>query len=179
VTVDQVLALFTGRGLRRTRRGWSARCPAHDDRANSLSIGIGDDSRTLLNCFAGCRTQAIVAAIGLSMRDLWPDNAGGRSSRQRPEPAPRPRSPLAEARLAILQEGQRQLHRLAPYRELNAEADLIRARRRVAAHARAVATSVGDCGRAWDLLAAAAELETDAERAEAALEASIIQRPRP
>ena len=51
--------------------GWKARCPAHDDRQPSLSIGEGDDGRALLNCFAGCSTESIVAAIGLTTADLF------------------------------------------------------------------------------------------------------------
>ena len=32
---------------------WSARCPAHRDRVNSLSISEGADGRVLLHCHAG------------------------------------------------------------------------------------------------------------------------------
>jgi hypothetical protein len=66
-------------GVRRSGDGWTARCPAHDDGANSLSIGTGDDGRALLNCFAGCPPERIVAAIGLTLADLFPrsDKPGG------------------------------------------------------------------------------------------------------
>ena len=60
--------------------GWLARCPAHDDRRPSLSIGVGRDGRTLLKCFAGCPTEAVIAAVDLTMRDLFP--TGGRSRRR-------------------------------------------------------------------------------------------------
>lgn len=50
---------------------WSARCPAHDDRHNSLSIALGEDGRTLLYCHAGCTVEDIVAAMGLSINDLF------------------------------------------------------------------------------------------------------------
>jgi hypothetical protein len=56
---------------RRSARGWLARCPAHDDRSPSLSIAEGDDGRILLHCFAGCSLESIVAALGLTMRDLF------------------------------------------------------------------------------------------------------------
>jgi hypothetical protein len=52
---------------------YKARCPAHDDGNPSLSIGIGDDGRVLLKCFAGCPAEAIVNALGLTMADLFPD----------------------------------------------------------------------------------------------------------
>jgi hypothetical protein len=52
--------------------GWTALCPAHKDREPSLSIREGADGRILLKCFAGCDTAKIVAALGLTMRDLFP-----------------------------------------------------------------------------------------------------------
>ncbi len=50
----------------------SARCPAHDDRNNSLSVGTGEGGRVLLKCHAGCTTEAIVGALGLTIADLFP-----------------------------------------------------------------------------------------------------------
>lgn len=52
--------------------GYSARCPAHEDHIASLSVSEGDDGRVLLHCHAGCPTDAIVDAIGLSLKDLFP-----------------------------------------------------------------------------------------------------------
>ena len=40
--------------VRESRNGWSARCPAHRDKRNSLSIGIGEDGRIVIYCHAGC-----------------------------------------------------------------------------------------------------------------------------
>lgn len=51
---------------------WTARCPAHPDRENSLSLSTGDDGRALLHCFAGCDPERIVAALGLTLTDLFP-----------------------------------------------------------------------------------------------------------
>jgi hypothetical protein len=52
-----------------------ARCPAHEgDNPSSLSVGVGADGRALLNCFAhGCEAEAITAALGLTVADLFPD----------------------------------------------------------------------------------------------------------
>jgi hypothetical protein len=58
--------------VKRSGKGHAARCPAHEDREASLSIRDGDDGRVLLKCFAGCSTEAIVGALGLEMRDLFP-----------------------------------------------------------------------------------------------------------
>jgi hypothetical protein len=50
-----------------------ARCPAHDDGEASLSVRASPSGRALLHCFAGCKVEAIVAAMGLAMRDLFPE----------------------------------------------------------------------------------------------------------
>jgi hypothetical protein len=60
-----------GKGLRSTPRGWQARCPAHDDRTPSLSIAQGNDGRALVHCHAGCRIEQIVAALSLTLSDLF------------------------------------------------------------------------------------------------------------
>jgi len=57
---------------KRSGSGWSCRCPAHDDKHPSLSIGIGEEGRVLLNCHAGCDTKAIMASLGLEMKDIMP-----------------------------------------------------------------------------------------------------------
>jgi len=61
----------------KTAKGYTCRCPAHDDAKPSLSIQQGDDSRILVKCHAGCAPEAVVAALGLRMADLFPaaDNA--------------------------------------------------------------------------------------------------------
>ncbi len=59
--------------------GCVARCPAHDDRHNSLSVREGDDGRVLLKCFAGCDYRDVVAALDLQPCDLYPSD--GRSVR--------------------------------------------------------------------------------------------------
>lgn len=51
---------------------YTARCPAHEDRSPSLSVGEGVDGRVLLHCFAGCPTADIVRALELGWPDLFP-----------------------------------------------------------------------------------------------------------
>lgn len=59
------------RGPQRTDRGWLAFCPAHDDRSKrSLSVAV-EGSRLLVKCFTGCSAQAIVQALGLTLRELF------------------------------------------------------------------------------------------------------------
>jgi hypothetical protein len=68
---------------------WRAICPAHESRhhTRTLSILETDDGRVLLHCHAGCDTESIVGAVGLTFEDLFP-----------PKPidhAPRVRKPWA------------------------------------------------------------------------------------
>ena len=57
---------------RRNGKGWIAKCPMHDDRDPSLSISEGLDGRALIKCHAGCDTNAVLAALGITLRDLFP-----------------------------------------------------------------------------------------------------------
>lgn len=78
MTVDEILVRLEK--VRKNERGWTARCPAHEDRSPSLSIAEGDDGRILLRCFAGCPTDRVLAAMGLKLSDLF---AGDRGERDR------------------------------------------------------------------------------------------------
>ncbi len=70
-------------GVRPSGEGWVARCPAHDDQHASLSVGQGDDGRWLLHCHAGCTVDAVVDALGIDTRDLFPTrNNAPRPDRQ-------------------------------------------------------------------------------------------------
>lgn len=80
MTVDELLARL--QGVRRSERGWEAHCPAHEDQRRSLTVAVGDSGALLLKCHAGngCRVEQIVAALGLTMPDLFPRDgrqAGG------------------------------------------------------------------------------------------------------
>src|SRR5262245_18252453 len=55
----------------KSRKGWSALCPAHPDSSASLSIGTGKDGRTLIHCFAGCTLDQITQKAGLRISDLF------------------------------------------------------------------------------------------------------------
>jgi hypothetical protein len=47
-------------GGRKTGGGWTARCPAHDDREPSLSIRSADGDAVLVRCHAGCEQAAVI-----------------------------------------------------------------------------------------------------------------------
>ena len=56
-------------------RGYSAKCPAHDDRNPSLSIGQGHDGRALVYCHRGCALEEIATALSLDLTELFePDD---------------------------------------------------------------------------------------------------------
>lgn len=71
---------MTGDGLKRLvealerhgcrGRGKSWQCPAHEDRAPSLSIDQGDKG-AILECKAGCATKDVVSVLGLALPDLF------------------------------------------------------------------------------------------------------------
>jgi hypothetical protein len=73
MTTGDVLSRLSGVG--QAGDGWTARCPAHDDRRQSLSIGTGDDGRVLLKCHAGCSAEAITSALDVTLSDLFAESA--------------------------------------------------------------------------------------------------------
>ena len=62
--------------MKRTSRGWLARCPSHPDRTASLSVAEGDDGRVLLHDFGGCEVADVLSSVGLSITDLFPRRLG-------------------------------------------------------------------------------------------------------
>lgn len=91
-------------GVRRPRAGcWTARCPAHDDRGPSLSVRELDDGRVLLHCFAGCAINDVVAAVGLSLVDLFPSRQAGATPAGGALPVRRPWSAADLLRLAAFE----------------------------------------------------------------------------
>lgn len=52
-----------------------AQCPGHDDHHPSLSVKQ-TEGRTLLHCHAGCANEDIMAAVNLTMADLFDDRRG-------------------------------------------------------------------------------------------------------
>jgi len=52
-----------------------AQCPAHDDTHPSLSVGPRRDALgVVVHCHAGCPPAEVLAALGLSLRDLFDDD---------------------------------------------------------------------------------------------------------
>lgn len=75
-------------GVRRTSRGWLARCPAHADKNPSLSVKEGERG-VLLRCWSGCDLAEVCQAMGLRISDLFDDAPIPRGT----HPSQKPKSP--------------------------------------------------------------------------------------
>jgi uncharacterized protein DUF3987 len=73
--LEEILSRFNR--VKKSGKGYSAQCPAHDDKHPSLSITPADD-RILVCCHVGCDLDAILAAVSLDRRDLFTANGKGR-----------------------------------------------------------------------------------------------------
>lgn len=96
--------------VRKSGRGWTAKCPAHEDRTASLSVAIGDDGRVLAHCFAGCAAAEVASAAGLTLADLFPK---------------RPTADMTFAERAALREHGRQAQWRAALNVLGLEAKIV------------------------------------------------------
>ena len=78
-------------GGQRVGHVWMARCPAHNNRTPSLSIGEGNDGKLLFYCHAGCGQAQVIVALQHPV--LWSADlqrrhfVRARSVRSRPEAA--------------------------------------------------------------------------------------------
>lgn len=88
MNVEAVLSRFSN--VQKQGPGqYSASCPVpghgrgRGDKNPSLQISKGAGGETLINCLSGCSTQAVVAAIGLEMSDLFPSHSKRRGTRGR------------------------------------------------------------------------------------------------
>jgi hypothetical protein len=90
---DTSIALVLSRlkGVRQTPAGWVALCPTHEDRRPSLAIAKCSDGTVVIECHAGCNPSAVVAALGLTMRDLFPVSEAFSTAKAIEIPSGRPR----------------------------------------------------------------------------------------
>lgn len=71
MTYNEVLSHFTVKQKHRDKA--QCICPAHNDREASLTVSKGDKG-TVIYCHAGCETEKVLGAVGLSVRDLFEDD---------------------------------------------------------------------------------------------------------
>ncbi|GGV06269.1 hypothetical protein GCM10010495_17990 [Kitasatospora herbaricolor] len=80
--LDRVRDALTSHGSRSDQTGRSWQCPAHEDRNPSLSVGAGTKGAdVVLHCHAGCANEDVVAALGLTLADLYDEPAQKKDSR--------------------------------------------------------------------------------------------------
>ena len=80
-------------GVVKSGNGWRAKCPSCDSRRRD-NVSIAElDGRVLVHCFAGCEKDAVLAAVGLTWKDLAPPRAWPLS----PEDARKERQRIREA----------------------------------------------------------------------------------
>lgn len=70
MSIDSLLSRLT-KVKKTSRSTWLACCSSHEDRSPSLSLRQADDGRILVHCFAGCSTDDVLGAVGLTMDDLF------------------------------------------------------------------------------------------------------------
>jgi hypothetical protein len=63
---------------RRNGAGWTARCPGHDDRDPSLSVGEGQYGKAVVHCHAGCAVERILESLSLRAGDLFEERRADR-----------------------------------------------------------------------------------------------------
>lgn len=74
---ERIAAKLDGHQMRITCHGTqlTALCPAHTDRTPSLSVRasrtLDGRGRIYVKCFAGCTDEAVLAALGLGLADLY------------------------------------------------------------------------------------------------------------
>lgn len=62
----------------------TARCPAHNDKSNSLAVNL-DGEKITLHCFAGCKNQDIVKSMNLKMKNLFINEIDSNQGSQAPK----------------------------------------------------------------------------------------------
>jgi hypothetical protein len=97
--LDDILAGL--QGVKRSGDGYVALCPAHDDHEPSLSVTAASDGSVLVHCHGGCSAEAVMAAIGLELSDLFP--AEGKPRRKKRRQADKSKTSTAQGGCTIAQ----------------------------------------------------------------------------
>lgn len=70
--IDMQTFLSNFQSVKKISGGYMVKCPCHNDKTASLSVGMGEKG-IVLHCMAGCDSSDIVRALGLTWRDLCTD----------------------------------------------------------------------------------------------------------
>ena len=99
MTLSDLLARFDD--VEQTPDGWLVHCPAHDDSKQSLRFAVSDAGKVLVRCRAGCKTADVLAALGLTMKDLATMTPGDVDLSKRAVSRDVPADPATVAALAV------------------------------------------------------------------------------
>lgn len=80
--IREAIERHTGHAARRQGREWRLICPTHPDREPSLQLRENEEHVALMICMASCDNRDILAAVDLTLRDLYPLKPNDR----RPDP---------------------------------------------------------------------------------------------
>jgi len=69
VTFEDLVRAFDAKGRGRKKR---AKCPCHKSRGSTLIVSDDREKGLGVYCFAGCSNDDVLAAVGLSWKDLKP-----------------------------------------------------------------------------------------------------------
>lgn len=67
----QLLESKSGKRCHKSGKGYTACCPAHEDKNPSLSISEDLSGKILIHCFSGCTPEAICEALSVKLNDLF------------------------------------------------------------------------------------------------------------
>lgn len=68
MTLQEILLQL--QNTKKNGNGYTAKCPAHTDKQNSLSLSEKSD-KVVLYCHAGCSVNAVCAALNIEIKDLF------------------------------------------------------------------------------------------------------------
>jgi len=102
-TLQKVLNAFRSIKGPSSNGTYTAHCPSHDDKRNSLCISQCPDGKVLLHCQAGCKAPDVVNAANLKMRDLFPPKIKENNNETQHTPL-KPDSEILSPILEVLQE---------------------------------------------------------------------------
>lgn len=74
LTVNELVSMIPGTHRKNGgKNSFQCCCPAHRDKEASLTVSEGDKGKPVLFCHAGCKTEDILGAIGLTLADINDD----------------------------------------------------------------------------------------------------------
>lgn len=69
--VDRLIPALAGAHLKQYRGGYRAKCPAHDGQSKDSLSFRQIETQAVVHCFGGCQTADVLAALDMTMADLF------------------------------------------------------------------------------------------------------------